>query len=198
MTNAVYFLEMVMPDAPPEVREYHGILRSQIGLAEKIVGDLLDFSRVRPPRRERVDLREMVAGQKARLSVPANVAVRVEIGDVPDVPVDAVQIGQVVFNMLVNAVQAVDGRGGAVAVTCSADPAWLRLHVQDDGPGVPPELRAKIFEPLFTTKARGIGLGLAVSRSLAENNGGALTLDDSANGARFTLALPVHPPAEAP
>ena len=99
---------------------------------------------------------------------------------------------------LVNAVQAVDGRGGAVAVTCSADPAWLRLHVQDDGPGVPPELRAKIFEPLFTTKARGIGLGLAVSRSLAENNGGALTLDDSANGARFTLALPVHPPAEAP
>ena len=52
MTNAVYFLEMVQPDAPPEVHEYLGMLRAQIGLAEKIVSDLLDFSRVKPPRRE--------------------------------------------------------------------------------------------------------------------------------------------------
>lgn len=199
MTNAVYYLEMVEPDAPPDVREYHGILRAQIGLAEKIVGDLLDFSRVRPPRRELVDIREMVAGQRARLSVPAGVTVRDEIGDgLSAVRVDAVQVGQVVYNMLVNAVQAVEARGGTVTVTCSADASGLRLHVQDDGPGVPPDLRAKIFEPLFTTKARGIGLGLAVSRSLAENNGGSLTLDDSDRGARFTLALPFHPPAEAP
>jgi signal transduction histidine kinase len=199
MTNAVYYLEMVEPDAPPDVREYHGILRAQIGLAEKIVGDLLDFSRVRPPRREPVDVREMVAAQRARLSVPAGVTVRDEVGDgLPVVQVDAVQIGQVVYNMLVNAVQAVEGRGGIVTVTCRADASHLRLHVQDDGPGVPPELRAKIFEPLFTTKARGIGLGLAVSRSLAENNGGSLTLDDGGAGARFTLALPLHPPAEAP
>jgi C4-dicarboxylate-specific signal transduction histidine kinase len=66
----------------------------------------------------------------------------------------------------------------------------VRLHVADDGPGVPADLRGKIFEPLFTTKARGIGLGLAVSRSLAEANDGTLELDDTAGGARFTLSLP--------
>ena len=70
--------------------------------------------------------------------------------------------------------------------------------MQDDGPGVPADLRAKIFEPLFTTKARGIGLGLAVSRSLAETNGGSLTLADDASGARFTLSLPRDAAAEAP
>jgi signal transduction histidine kinase len=66
----------------------------------------------------------------------------------------------------------------------------VRLHVQDDGDGVPPDVRARIFEPLFTTKTRGIGLGLAVSRSLAEANGGTLTLDESERGARFTVSLP--------
>jgi signal transduction histidine kinase len=199
MTNAVYYLDMVQPDAPADVREYHGILRAQIGMSEKIIGDLLDFSRVRPPRRDAVAIRELVAAQQARLSVPPGVAVRVEIGDdVPVLHVDAGQIGQVVYNLLVNAVQVVEGRGGTVTVSCSTDAERLRLHVHDDGPGVPPELRGKIFEPLFTTKARGIGLGLAVSRSLAENNGGALTLDDTPTGARFTLALPRHAAAEAP
>jgi signal transduction histidine kinase len=66
------------------------------------------------------------------------------------------------------------------------------------GDGVPADARAKIFEPLFTTKARGIGLGLWVSRSLAENNGGTLTLDDTATGACFTLSLPRSPAAEGP
>ena len=191
MANAVYYLEMVQEDPPPDVQEYHGILRSQIGLAEKIVGDLLDFSRVRPPRRDTVAAGELVEAQRTRLALPPDVSVRVDVADdLPAVSVDAVQIGQILFNLLVNAVQVLEGRGGTVAVSATPGDTHLALHVSDDGPGVPPELRAKIFEPLFTTKARGIGLGLAVSRSLAEANGGALTLDERAGGARFTLTLP--------
>jgi signal transduction histidine kinase len=194
MTNAVYYLDMVQTDVPDDVREYHGILRQQISLAEKIVSDLLDFARVKPPRRETHGLGEVVAAQRARLSVPHGVTVRIEVGeDAPPVSIDSVQIGQVLFNLLVNAVQAVEATGGTVTVSCTVDAEHVRLHVQDDGPGVPADLRAKIFEPLFTTKARGIGLGLAVSRSLAESNGGALTLDDGAagSGARFTLTMPL-------
>jgi signal transduction histidine kinase len=191
MTNAVYYLEMIQPDAPPDVREYLGILRAQIGLAEKIVGDLLDFSRIRPPRRDVVAVAEVVAAQQARLNVPAGVSVQVDVPEgLPRVSADAVQIGQILFNLLVNAVQALEGRGGAVRVGSSVADGHVRLHLQDDGPGVPAELRAKVFEPLFTTRARGIGLGLAVSRSLAEANGGTLTLDESERGARFTLSLP--------
>jgi signal transduction histidine kinase len=193
MANAVYYLEMVQADAPSDVQEYHGILRAQIGLAEKIVGDLLDFSRLRPPRRDVVAIAELVAEQQARLSLPPGVAVRVDIPpDLPLVSVDAVQIGQIVFNLLMNASQVLEERGGTIAISASADDRALALHVTDDGPGVPDDLRGKIFEPLFTTKARGIGLGLAVSRSLAESNGGALVLDDAAgDGARFTLTMPL-------
>jgi signal transduction histidine kinase len=193
MANAVYYLEMVQADAPTDVQEYHGILRAQIGLAEKIVGDLLDFSRLRPPRRDVVAIGELVAEQRARLALPPGVTVRVDVpSDLPLVSVDAVQIGQIVFNLLMNAAQVLEERGGTITVTAAADDAAVALHVGDDGPGVPAELRAKIFEPLFTTKARGIGLGLAVSRSLAESNGGALTLDDAdGRGARFTLTMPL-------
>jgi signal transduction histidine kinase len=191
MTNAVYYLEMVQPDATPDVHEYLGILRSQIGLAEKIVGDLLDFSRVRPPRRDVIAVADIVAAQQARLTVPPEITLTVDVpADLPRVSVDAIQVGQILFNLLINAVQTLDGRSGTIRVSGSLADGQVRVHVEDDGAGVPPELRGKIFEPLFTTKARGIGLGLAVSRSLAEANGGTLDLDDSERGARFTLSLP--------
>jgi signal transduction histidine kinase len=191
MTNAVYYLEMIQADAPTDVQEYLGILRAQIGLAEKIVGDLLDFSRIRPPRRDVVAAADVVAAQQARLSVPPGVALHVDVpASLPRVSIDAVQIGQILFNLLVNAIQALEGRGGTIRVGHSVDETHVRLHVEDDGPGVPADLRAKIFEPLFTTKARGIGLGLAVSRSLAEANEGTLILEDGEGGARFTISLP--------
>jgi signal transduction histidine kinase len=191
MTNAVYYLEMVQPDAPQDVQEYLGILRSQIGLAEKIVGDLLDFSRVRPPRRDVAALADIVAAQQARLAVPPGITLTVDLpGDLPRVSVDVVQIGQIVFNLMLNAMQAFGDGGGTVRIRGSASGSHVFLHVEDDGPGVPAELRAKIFEPLFTTKARGIGLGLAVSRSLAEANGGTLSLEDGGAGAHFVLSLP--------
>jgi signal transduction histidine kinase len=167
------------------------MLRAQIGLAEKIVGDLLDFSRVRPPRRDSAVVAEIVAAQQARLTVRSGVSLTVDLpADLPRVSVDVTQVGQILFNLLVNAMQALEGRGGAIRVTATVTDTHVRLHVADDGPGVPRDLRAKIFEPLFTTKARGIGLGLAVSRSLAEANGGALTLDERDAGARFVLSLP--------
>jgi signal transduction histidine kinase len=206
MTNAVYFLEMIQPDAPEQVHEYHGLLRAQIGLSEKIVGDLLDFARIKPPRRERIPLTRILDDQIARLSPVEGVRIerQVELG-LPDAYVDPIQVGQVVFNLLVNAMQAMEGqptigkRGGVLTVRSRTNGSSqsVALDVSDTGPGVPPELRAKIFDALFTTKARGIGLGLAVSRSLAEANDGTLTLSDSPGasdgagaGATFTLTLP--------
>lgn len=198
MTNAVYYLEMVQTDAPADVQEYHGILRSQIGLAEKIVSDLLDFSRLKPPRRDAVSLVDLVATQRARLTVPDGVTIEVLVPpETPHVYVDAVQVGQVLFNLLVNALQVLEDRGGTITVASTVTDRFAALHVRDNGPGVPPELRTKIFEPLFTTKARGIGLGLAVSRSLAEANGGALVLDDAVAGACFTMRMPLEGAGEA-
>jgi signal transduction histidine kinase len=192
MTNAVYFLEMVQPDASAIVKEYHGLLRAQIGLSEKIVSDLLDFARIKPPRRETLPLARLIDAQLTRVSVPENIRVVRDLAeDLPPVHVDAIQLGQVVFNLLVNALQAMEERGGVLTVRGSLQAGRVQLDVIDTGPGVQPELREKIFEALFTTKARGIGLGLAVSRSLADVNGSSLSLTSHpGEGATFTLSMP--------
>jgi signal transduction histidine kinase len=188
----VYYLELAQPDAPGDVRDYHGILKSQIGLAERIVSDLLDFSRIRPPQREEVSLARLVDEQLVRLGRIDGVTARNEVAeDLPLASIDPVQVGQVVLNLLLNAAQAMEATGGVITIRGRIVDGGVGLDVIDTGPGVALELREKIFEALFTTRSRGIGLGLAVSRSLAAANGGTLTVTNAPEGgAVFTLVSP--------
>ena len=104
---------------------------------------------------------------------------------------DPVQIGQVLYNVLTNAVQAMDNMGGTLTVRGRRHNGVVRIEVADEGPGIPADSRDRVFEPLFTTKQRGIGLGLSVSRSLAQANGGDLRVGDHGPpGAVFILELP--------
>jgi signal transduction histidine kinase len=194
MTNAVYFLEMTLKDVPQKVRDYLGILRTQVRLSEKIVSDLLDFARVKEPQRTAVALRQVVDEQLGRVTIPATVRVERDVPDtLPTVQVDAVQVGQVVLNLITNAAQAMEAAGGVLTLRAAANNGTVRLSVSDTGPGIAPENLAKVFEPLFTTKARGIGLGLSVSRSLAVANGGMLAVtSEPGHGAHFTLDLPTR------
>jgi len=193
MTNAVYYLDMVLGDVPAEIRDYLGILRHEIGMSEKIVGDLLDFARIRSPQPQAVLLPELVRGQIERLGALDGVRIDRELAaDLPAAWADPAQVGQILLNLLTNATQAVADRRGTITVRGERRGGLLALAVADDGPGVPRELAERIFEPLFTTKARGIGLGLSVSKSLAEANAGSLRLapPEAVGGAVFVLELP--------
>jgi signal transduction histidine kinase len=193
MTNAVYYLTAVLKDAPTEVTEYLDIVATQIRLSEKIVGDLLDFARIKPPQFETVSVQQIVDEQLKRASTMNGVKVEHDFpADLPRVRVDRVQIGQVVLNLIVNAVQAMNGHGSQI--TFRGRPAangFVRLDVIDTGRGMTPAEMHRLFEPLFTTKARGIGLGLAVSRGLVLANGGVISADSSpGNGTTISVSLP--------
>jgi signal transduction histidine kinase len=200
MSNAVHYLTAVLPNRSTEVDDYFGILRTQIGLAERIVGDLLDFARVKTPLRERVALDHVAAEQIERMG-PLD-GIRVEqhwTAGLPPAFVDRVQIGQVVLNLIANAVQAM-GDGGTLTLRGSPDgDSRVRLDVSDTGSGIAGENLERIFEPLFTTKARGLGLGLAVSRALAHANGGEIRVVESVvgKGSTFSLVLPTDAGAAA-
>ena len=192
MSNAVYYLKMVLRDQQGSVPEYLDILKHQINLSEKIVSDLLDFARVKPPQTETVAVADLVAAQLERVGRPPGIAIESVVPrDVPPVRIDRVQIGQVLFNLLTNAVQAMDG-GGTLRV--SAEPlagGRVRLAVTDTGTGIAPEQMERIFDPLFTTKARGIGLGLSVARSLARANQADIEVaSEPGKGSTFTVLLP--------
>lgn len=123
---------------------------------------------------------------------------------------DAVQLEQVLLNLLINARQAMLGKGGTITIKCThqagdGDEPQLRLQVIDTGPGIPEKLMPKIFQPFFTTKGtaprgqpKGTGLGLAICKQIVEHHGGRIEVESQLNrGTTFTAYLPAVPLDEA-
>jgi signal transduction histidine kinase len=109
--------------------------------------------------------------------------------DLPDVLVDTPQIKLALGNLITNAYQAMES-GGRLVISAHHEQDMVSIAVKDSGPGIPPENLKKLFEPLFTTKFTGIGLGLAISRKLAEANGGRIEVQSQpGQGSTFTLFL---------
>lgn len=192
MANAVYILERTIEAPSPKAKQYLQLLTAQIKLSERIVADLLDSARSQSPQRRRTAVRALLTEQLGRVNIPSNVLVELELEDnLPEVHVDPDQVGQILVNLFTNATQAMDNQPGALSIRAHNGDGRVHIRVRDTGPGVPPDLAEKIFEPLYTTKARGIGLGLSVSRSLAIANRGRLSVTNHpGGGAVFTLDLP--------
>jgi signal transduction histidine kinase len=155
------------------------------------------FERIgRPPRRDPVDARSLVeqVGGYFRARVPT-LAHAVEIaasgGDEPlMVHGDAVLLEWALEALMKNAVDALAGRGGRIYITSARVPEGVRIRVADDGPGIPRELRTRVFEAGFSTKDHGWGVGLSLARRIIEeNHGGQLLLVPSPRGATFDVIL---------
>lgn len=194
INNAVYYLRAVLPQADEKVHQYLDMIQQEVYTAEKIINDLLNFSRLKGGEPEPVDLAEVVKRALLRLEIPEGIQVHVDLPpDLPQIRADALQLEQVVTNLATNAVQAMP-QGGELWIAAQAADGELRLAVRDSGVGIPPENMPHIFEPLFTTRARGIGLGLAVCKRLVEAHGGRIeVVSQPGQGATFTVILPRQP-----
>jgi two-component system sensor histidine kinase HydH len=148
---------------------------------ESLTGDLLEFARTGDLRRAPVD-------PAALLARCASDGVNVDVTAAPrSWSLDEARMEQVLGNLLENGLQA----GPPVSARVAVDGRRLLFEVADSGPGVPPEDRERIFEPFFTQKTRGTGLGLAVVKRVVELHGGAITVDEApGGGARFRVWVP--------
>ena len=194
MSNAVYFLQTVLEGSDESVKEYLGIIRDEIGRSEHIVDELLAAVRTRPPDVATNGVAELVGQILRQCVVPETVTVTLDIPEtLPLVRVDALQMQQVLRNLISNSVEAMP-EGGTLAIRAveNRQDGTVRLSVRDSGSGMPPEVMARLFQPLFTTKARGIGLGLVVVKNLTEANGGTVEVE-SVPGEREQV---FHHPAE--
>jgi signal transduction histidine kinase len=164
----------------------------QLAVANGIITNLLDMIRNRPLAREPVELAAIAASVAESVKHPPEVTLALDgLGDLPPVQGDPVQLRQVVTNLVENAVFAASPRG-TVTIRGAQGPGEVAVTVEDTGPGVDPATRRRLFEPLITTKDRGIGLGLALVKRIAERHGGGVDYADRpGGGARFTVRLPI-------
>jgi len=178
--------------------ELVNIVTEGLERTHRLVADLRDFASPGAGRRGQVYLRR---GLESTLQLmrhalrEVRVEVRVEFeGDLPVLTGDARAINQVFLNLLKNAAEALEGRGGIVTVSAVVDGAWVVVRVRDDGPGVAPELHTKLFEPFYSTKeaGRGTGLGLSISRRIVNDHGGSIEVESApGRGTTFCIRLPV-------
>jgi two-component system sensor histidine kinase PilS (NtrC family) len=187
------------PGLDDENRRLMEIALRESSRLEQLVTRFLEFARPAPPRRTPCDLGALTEETleafrndpaAARIDLERNLA-RARTEADPD------QIRQVLWNLLLNAAQAAGdpdhGRPGHVRVACGEDGEGAFLVVDDDGPGIPPEHRERIFLPFFTTKPLGTGLGLANVHQLVDAHGGTISLETSpAGGARFWVWFPAE------
>ncbi len=192
INGAIYYLKMVQPDVDEKIRQYHEMIEQQTLNAEKIITDLLDFARVSATNRQVVAVPELVQSVLSRFPSPPSVKVVLKLpAGLPMILADPKQMEQVLGNLVINACQAMPD-GGRMTISARPKKGMLSILVKDTGTGITPENMQKVFEPLFTTKATGIGLGLAVSKKLVEANGGKIdVMSEAGKGTSFTILLPV-------
>ena len=195
MNNAVYFLKTVMTSADETVLEYLDIIKHEIDNSQRIINDLLDFARTKIPQKRAVLVRELMEESLERCALPENVVIRSDIPDkLPPLNVDPLQIGQVFQNLITNGIQAMTEGGTLLICARRADNegGFIEICVADTGEGISPENMKKLFQPLFTTKAKGIGLGLTLCKNLTEANGGSIAVESAVGkGTYFTMILPI-------
>jgi two-component system sensor histidine kinase HydH len=174
------------------------ILIQEVDRLNRVVGQLLEFSRPvsilpRPIRPDRLiaDVAKLVEPQAQAKNIA--IAVR-HPADMPEVQLDADRLNQVLLNLFLNAIEAMDG-GGVLTVQAAetSNASRLEIRVSDTGTGIRSEDLAHIFEPYFTTKPSGTGLGLAIAHNIIEAMGGEINVQSAPDtGTTFTLKLPAH------
>jgi signal transduction histidine kinase len=196
--GGIQLLSSMLPesgDGQDFVREIVG----RIDALNAVIEDLLAFARLREPKMALVDAAALLSDVVKGFGYDPNLAgVRwvVNIGPELTLAADANQLRSLLTNILLNAAQATPP-GQAVEVSAMAEAGEWRITIRDHGGGIPPEMRERVFEPFYTTKHRGSGLGLPIARRIADAHGGSLSLDDAAGGGtRVTITLPITLGAE--
>jgi signal transduction histidine kinase len=183
-----------------QIRRLAGNMFGASKRIEELLQDLLDVGRGKSGEVSLCDLREIAAAVAGSLeSAAAAQRVRIEV-DTPEgleLPLERRRIERVFLNLIGNAIEAMPG-GGSIAVSAVAAPDSVVVTVRDTGPGIPTEIRSRLFQPFVTArKKNGLGLGLALARQAVVDHGGDMWADSSASGASFMFRLPRRPGPEA-
>jgi signal transduction histidine kinase len=191
ISNAIYYLQTTLAAADETTTEYLDIIAQQVKDASRTVSNLLDFAQTPEPDRATRSVSDLVSEALEAQPPPPDIQTKLEITQaLPLVFVDPQQIRQALRNLITNAYQAMP-TGGKLTIGAQSGRREVNVWVADTGVGISPENMDRLFEPLFSTKARGTGLGLSAARMFVEANEGSISVESKeGDGSRFTISLP--------
>ena len=177
--------------------EFLSIIEEEVNSANKVITDLLGFSRVAKPTVAPANIAGIIEDALRYTPVPENVELIKDINNnLPMVMVDGDQIKQVFLNIILNALQEMP-EGGRLEIRATDKGKCVDVEFIDTGGGIPDSVKKKIFDPLFTTKAKGVGLGLSVCKTIIEHHEGDIKVQSKVGeGTTFTISLPTQKVAE--
>jgi signal transduction histidine kinase len=198
--NSIFYLKDALKgqkllEEDPAMKEMIDLADQEAVSAARILSDLLDFSRVVRLEPREADINALLRATLRRFNFTPRVELLEEYAELPPTLIDAQKMQQVINNLVINALQAMNTQGrlsvSTRLVPGDAD-AWVMMSFKDTGSGIDPKNLARIFDPLFTTKAKGTGLGLAISLGIVEAHGGKIDVDSSPHGSTFSVRWPLR------
>lgn len=197
INNAIYYIKTKLEASSgskldPKIQKHIGIIEKEILASNKIVNDLLGFSRTRPPMAQPFDLNKVVEDSLSAVSIPETVKVEIDLSlELPPALVNPDEIRQVFVNLINNAWQAMPD-GGILKIRTYIEEGMAQVEITDTGCGISPENMKKLFTPFFSTKARGTGLGLAAVQRILERHKGKIKVRSRVRqGTTFIVSLPL-------
>jgi PAS domain S-box-containing protein len=192
--NSIYFLNMKLSDADEKVRKHIGSIQNAVDRARRIITDLLDFTRIKQPDFITGDIVPIIKVALAQVTMPPGINARFDAQPASIlIKMDPALLQQAFINLITNAVQAMQ-QGGSIVITLSTSEDRAIILFQDSGVGIPKENMAHLFEPLFSTKKAGIGLGLSLVKDIVDKHEGSITVESEVNqGTTFQLSFPFKP-----
>ena len=194
---ATYYLKNELPRLLPSIPisqkavEMLQVINDSVNYADKIVKDLHDFSAAKKPILQKTNINGIVKETLSQVEMPENVELITELSHLPRISADKDMIKRVFLNLTVNGIQAMKN-GGTLKVSTKKTEVSVEVSFKDTGIGIPKEDMRKIFIPFFTTKAKGIGMGLPICKRFVESHDGSIKVEsEEGKGSTFTVKLPI-------
>lgn len=193
INNVIYYLKIRPEMGDKKIQRHIASASKAISSASTIVEDLLDYSRPKTPVLKPVLLNSIIEEALSRIIINDNISIIGEFSHgMPYIKADPEMLYRVFINLIQNALQAIP-EGGTLKLTTTTCEGWQEASIIDNGEGIPLETQEKLFQPLFSTRIKGVGLGLFIARQIITQHGGNIEVfSEPGQGATFTVRLPLE------
>jgi len=196
--NATYYLNNEIPRLLPSILisqkavEMLEIINNSVNYADKIIKDLHDFSATKKPTLKKTNINTILKETLSQVETPENIELTTELDHLPKVKADKDMIKRAFLNLTINAIQAME-KGGTLKVSTKKTNGFVEVSFKDTGIGMSKENMKKLFTPFFTTRAKGMGMGLPICKKFVEIHGGNIQVESKeGKGTNFTVKLPIQ------